>query len=163
VIQEANALGCQSIDVWGFVVLASVAGQIGISEVIGQDENDVWPGAARWDARWVARRWIGQQFDRTQAQQADEQASPDRAYPEWSAQEKIDSRNDTVWRVTHRQATLRSRISEGLKRARHSLHHFQSRCSLASGSAQESKRSAEGPKGQGGRFGDFASRWIDVG
>lgn len=75
VIQEANALGCQSIDVGGFVVLASVASQVGISEVIGQNENDVWPRAARW----VARRWIGQQFDRTQAQQADEQAAPDRA------------------------------------------------------------------------------------
>jgi hypothetical protein len=60
VIQEANALGCQSIDVGGFVVSASVAGQVGISEVIGQDENDVWPVAARG---WIGRGWIGQELD----------------------------------------------------------------------------------------------------
>lgn len=67
VIQEANALGCQSIDVGGFVVLASVAGQVGISEVIGQDENDVWPVAARWIARWIARGWICQELERAGA------------------------------------------------------------------------------------------------
>lgn len=65
VIQEANALGCQSIDVGGFIVSASVAGQVGISEVIGQDENDVWPVAARGGiARgWIARGWICQELD----------------------------------------------------------------------------------------------------
>lgn len=64
VIQEANALGCQSIDVGGFIVSASVASQVGISEVIGQDENDVWPVVARWIPRvWIGRRWIGQELD----------------------------------------------------------------------------------------------------
>ena len=67
VIQEANALGCQSIDVGGFIVSASVASQVGISEVIGQDENDVWPVAAWWVARGgVARGGICQELHGTQ-------------------------------------------------------------------------------------------------
>ena len=44
---EARAVGRQAVDVWGLYVLATVARQVAVAQVVGQDEDDVrslWRG-----------------------------------------------------------------------------------------------------------------------
>ena len=40
-VGEFHAAGGELIDVWGFVVFAAEAGEVGVAEIVGEDENDI--------------------------------------------------------------------------------------------------------------------------
>ena len=41
-IGESHAFFREAIDVWGLVIDRTLAGKIGVAEVVGVDQNDVW-------------------------------------------------------------------------------------------------------------------------
>jgi len=43
-VGEGHPFSGETVDVWGFVISGSLAGEVGVAEVIGIDENDVWGG-----------------------------------------------------------------------------------------------------------------------